>query len=209
MMLLPVRTIGYVVVGILFGVVVGFLGAEARHRNSAAPTGSAPEGKRIRDADASRLPTGFQGLAFGAIEDDAKAKFRDMSCSRKSTDPVNYCFSSIDVADESVDVTLTFADGKFVEAYGTFRPRAWEQIKTVMVQRFGPASYSDVVAVQTAMNARYDNERLVWSWPTVRVQAARFTDRIDKGEMRIMLRSWADRQKAGQSDALAKAARSF
>lgn len=206
---------------VIAGVVIGFVAAEVRHGRAVrtAPASTTASGssepsagasrQRSRSADASKQPTGFQGLPFGASERDVKAKFRDVTCSRGVGEPLNYCFASTDIADEWVQVTFTFADGKFVEAYATFPPRAWGKVRAVMTQRFGSPTYSDVVTVQTPMNATFDNERLVWSWPTVKVQAARFADKIDKGEMRIMLRSWADRQNASERQSITDAARTF
>lgn len=162
-------------------------------------------------AAAALEPKGFQELPWGASEAAAKPKFQgDFSCSARDDVSIRDCYCWTGIGDAPVNLVLTFVDGKFVGVYGTFyTQRWWPTVRDVMVERFGPPTRSETVPVTTAMNAKFDNERLVWGWPDVKVQAARFAGKIDKGELSVELRSWSERQRAMQAESVKSAARSF
>ena len=108
--------------------------------------------------------------------------------------------------EEKLNFVFTFHKDRFVEAVGTFENPNYERVKAVFIERYGTPTRAQVQMVQSAAGASFENETLHWGGKNVDVTLSRFGDRVDKGDVRIYLKSFMKAQQTKEDDQKKKAA---
>lgn len=108
--------------------------------------------------------------------------------------------------EEKLNFVFTFHKDRFVEAVGTFENPNYEQVKAVFIERYGTPTRAQVQTVQSASGASFENETLHWGGKNVDVTLSRFGDRVDKGSVRVCLKSYMKGQQTKEDEEKKKAA---
>jgi hypothetical protein len=108
--------------------------------------------------------------------------------------------------EEKLNFVFTFHKDRFVEAVGTFENPNYEQVKAVFIERYGTPTRAQVQTVQSAAGASFENETLHWGGKNVDVTLSRFGDRVDKGSVRVCLKSYMKGQQTKEDEEKKKAA---
>src|SRR5262249_3007352 len=142
----------------------------------------------------SQEPDGFRGLKFGSSEAEAKRIYTLQLCINmegESETSGRGCITEFTIGDTTISGLLQFDNDKFV--YGTFdfSSDAFENIRAILVERYGQAVLSNSV-VRNRMNATFTNQQLKWNGKLVEVTLTKYAGDLEHSRFTIGLTTFVD-----------------
>lgn len=163
-------------------------------------------------------PKDFRGVHFGASQAEATAvlknsagigvlqggKFGGWNCLDGTR-----CFVSAPIGRFTTDQDFTFYDDKFVQVKLTFATEAFDELRAIFIERYGPPTDERKAAVKTQAGGTFTNDVVTWSGERVIVRIERYFTSLDTGFAIVADRAWSEAEEKRRADERKRAAASF
>ena len=187
---------------------------------------ASPAGKKITPEkpraaasgiDATREPKTFRGVAWGAPISDVVAATKCKTVHtimREAGLPVpagqpDGCGDNFKMGDVDIAAGYEFNDGKLTDVSISYLPLQFDYVKSVLLDKYGSPSSDEIVKTMTKGGVPYDDELIVWEFPSVRIEAHRYGVTVDRGVTYFSLRSWLDERARREKESKQKAKDAF
>jgi hypothetical protein len=139
-------------------------------------------------AEWPKEPEDFRGIKFGSDFDGEAMKRAGIRCS--SMEPGSrWCSSILTLANVKIELTFIFKKEKFVSVLLEYDPKDWDELKPILVERYGEPARSETGVLTNAFGATFLNEKMTWDGARVYFQAAKYGSSLDKGLAGMTLES--------------------
>jgi hypothetical protein len=158
-------------------------------------------------ADWPLEPKEFRGIPFpGASKAEVTKKFAidDRFCQSTSCLDENFA-----LADVPIQTLFDFANDKLVQIFMSFSSSAFQKVKAIFVERYGPPTTTQTSTVRTRGGVEYQNETVIWLGTAVEVHVVKYGTTVEDGAVLFLDRIRRDEETKAGEQARKKAAASF
>ena len=162
-------------------------------------------------ATASKEPSEFRKIPFGASRATAERLAPGLDCSNSSGKVESTCNMSFKIGTASVDAEFYFSANKFVGARLQFDPSDYEYLRAAFVEKYGAPDSTTHPLKQNRLGATFADEELTWIFgQSTFVNINRYsTDSAEKGVAIVAKQDWMLKRNQARKSSAKKAAGDF
>jgi hypothetical protein len=133
----------------------------------------------------AKEPDSFRGVHWGAPEKEFQELFagKAIVCQKAPDDQYGdwRCLTGFPIAGTSVGNNFVFRSDRLVTVALLFKEEQYQQVRDVLIERYGPPTERGSTAFQNRMGASFENEDLIWRGSLIQLTLDKYFENVDQG----------------------------